>query len=128
MHRRICLSILHAVFGIVFELPLKHATKTFTISSVLFLVAMIAMSHSAFAQESIISDPLKDLSDNPGIPSLTLKIKDGSTSTWLRRSTTDDPGIYLLRIPSLQNYTIPGSKPENESVLGFDVNAISGMM
>ncbi len=128
MHRRICLSILHAVFGIVFELPLKHATKTFTISSVLFLVAMIAMSHSAFAQESIISDPLKDLSDNPGIPSLTLKIKDGSTSTWLRRSTTDDPGIYLLRIPSLENYTIPVSKPENESVLGFDVNAISGRM
>ena len=122
------MCVLHAVFEIVLELPLKHATKTFTISSVLSVVAMIAISHLAFAQEGIILGPLYDLSDNRGIPRLPLNIKDGSTGTWLRRCATDDPGKYLLRAPSLQNCTIPASKPENESLLGFEVNAISGMM
>ena len=116
MHRRSVLSNAHTLFGIVFELPLKHAIKTFTISAVLFLIAMIAMSHSAFAQESIVLDPLKDFSDNQGILSPILTLKDGSTSTWVGRSTTGEPSKYLLRTPFLENHTVPASKQEYESM------------
>jgi hypothetical protein len=116
MYRRNFLSIPHTLFGIVFELPLKRTSKTFTIAAIFFAIATIAISHWAFAQESSISDPLKDLSENPGILSPTLTIKDGGTSTWLGRSPPDEPGSYLPRIPSLENYTTLASKPEYESM------------
>jgi hypothetical protein len=54
------LSTLHNRFGIVAELPLKRANKTFTIFAVLLIIATIAISHSLFAQEGSISDPVQE--------------------------------------------------------------------
>jgi len=112
VHRRTCLSILHTLFRVVFELPLKHASKTSTIHAAFLAIAVTAIGHWAFAQESSISDRLKDLSDNPGIFTPTLAIKDGGILTWIGRSTTGEPGKYLLRIPSVENHTVLASKTE----------------
>jgi hypothetical protein len=74
MYRWICLSIPHCLFGILFEPSLKRITKTFTIFTVFFAIALIAISQWTFAQDGSISDSAKEnytlLAAKPGYESM----------------------------------------------------------
>ena len=121
------MSNLYTLLGIVFKLPLKHLGKKITISTVLLAVAVIAISHRAFAQEGNFSDLPKNGLDNPDIRELILTTDDGTICRWIGVTTTSEPGNYLLRITSLRNGIVLVSKPECESLSGFDANEIIGM-
>ena len=58
MHRETSFSTLHNPFGTFAEFPLKRRKKTFIISAAFLTIAMITVSHWAFAQEGSLSGPV----------------------------------------------------------------------
>ena len=110
--KRTCLSILRTLFGVVFELSLKRASKTLAISMAFFAVAVIADRHWAFAQEGGISGPVQDLTENHGIQGVTARAKGTMTSAATRTPTTDETGKYPLDRSSVENCTPLASKSE----------------
>jgi hypothetical protein len=61
MHIRASLSILHTLFGIVFELPLKRASKkSKSILAMILVIPMIAVFQCAFAQQGNLSGPVNE--------------------------------------------------------------------
>jgi hypothetical protein len=119
-HRRTCLSILRTLFGIVFELSLNRASKTLAISMAFFVIAMIAITHWAFAQEGSISGSVKDLTEDHGIQSVTIRAKGAITSATSGTITSDETGKYPLNMPSLENCTTLASKSEFDVIEIFD--------
>ena len=61
MHIRASLSILHTLFGIVLELPLKRASKkSKSILAMILVILMIAVFQRAFAQQVNLSGPVNE--------------------------------------------------------------------
>jgi len=125
---RACLSILRIVSGIVFEFPLKRASKkSKAIPAVLFEIAMIAVCQWAFAQEGNISGSPMDLTGNEGIEAVTVTVRVANTSALAGTDTTDEREIDPLGIPFLGNCTFLASKPADDSMSALDVIGISDM-
>ena len=75
------------------------------IAAVLLEIAMIIICECAFAQESSIQDPFKDLPANRGIAGITVAVRDANSSALLGAATPDGPANDSLRIPFPGVYT-----------------------
>ena len=115
-------SPLHALFRIVFELPLKHASKKFKAIPAVFLgMTMIAVCQLAFAQEASPPSSIKDFSRDQNVKSLTATVKDASTSPLAGTAATDEPTNHSLPIRFLEDHSLLASKPGYDSMSALDV-------
>ena len=122
---RACLSVLRILFGIVFEFPLKRASrKSKAIPAVLLGIAMITVCQWASAQEGSISGSHKDVLGNRGVEGITVTVKDASASALAETATTDQSGNESLRIPFPGSYTVLASRPGYDSMSALDVTEI----
>jgi hypothetical protein len=79
-----------------------------------FAIAIVAITHWAFAQEGSTPGSVKDLAGSHGIQDVTIKVKDAIPAVMAGTPTTNEIGKNPLKILSRENCTPLASKSEFE--------------
>ncbi len=103
----------------------RTGEKFKAIFAALLFGVTIAVSGWVFAEGKSISGTVKDLSNDKGIPGVTVVIKEADTGKLAGKSATDAAGKYSVGIAALGKYTLVASKYGYKYVTALNVIELS---